>query len=593
MLVATISSLLSVSSYAQQSRLRKDLPAGLQKKIDATVKKATDYLTKQLKVSKQTGYRSLGVYALMSANEYLEKAVIIDPVCQSVLNHINSKFDDNGFYKPLMGVPVYEAGVDLLALSKAHKHKAIYYSRIQAIVFFLQNDQDPSGFWSYPEGGRDNGDTSQSQYAILGLWAAEELADVRVPSSVWKKAVQWHLDTQYPSGGFAYHPNAGKEGTSLTMAAAGLGSLLICKRVMSGKSRATSTKKKKKRNRKFDDLEQVETGKTDEELAEERKQKQGQNGRAAIAFDSGPMNAAIGSAQGWLNSNFKIPSLRYPLYYIYSIERIGYFNKGKMMFGRDWYVEGAKYLIREQTEEGYWLGGVQKSAAASYGVLFLIRATERIAPTRGLDGGDMRGNSDGMDFSKLRGTTPDGQPILDKRLLDIPKIFSQLEQFGDVDVSKLLIPEIVKEAEFDPKKKKILLKEVKRIKGLLTHSKWQVRQVAVWAMGQTGDIDEVPNLIRALEDINPDVMREAHLALCYISRKPLGPKDKYGKYLPIGPLEKTDKKATQAQKSRTPQQWSREAVDRWNAWYFRVRPYEQRDDLQDSRKKITAKAGKS
>jgi len=590
-LVVFISQLLSENSVAQKRGRRKDLPADLQRKIDASVRKASDFVKSQLKGTKQSGFASLGVYALMSANEYLKKDVI-DAVSQSVLDHIVSKFDNDGEYVPRMrSKRVYEAGVDLLALCKAHKYNPIYYSRIQAIVRFLQKDQDESGFWSYPDALRDKGDTSMTQYAVLGLWAAEELADVRVPSSVWQKAVRWHVNSQSSTGGFAYHPFTGEGNPTLTMTSAGLGSLFISRKVMSGSRGKRDTKKKKKRSRKFRDLKVAETGKTGKELEEERKKKKENKGRAAISFDTGSINAAIGSAQKWLGSNFLLPSHKYPIYYLYSVERIGYFM-GDTIFGRDWYVEGSTFLIEQQQEDGFWLGSTQKIATASYGILFLTRATEHIDPSLGLVGGNMRGNSGGFDPRKITGSK-NGKLILTKTQKALEDRLRSLEISENVDVTDLLIPQIVKEIEFDPSKKKILLKNAKLMKKLLRHSKWELRQIAVWALGKTGTIDDVPTLINSLKDLQPDVMREAHLALCYISRKPLGPKDKYGKYLPIGPLEKIAKKASSVQKKQAAQQWSREAVERWNAWYFRIRPYEQRDDLKDGKRKTKATTRKS
>ena len=64
---------------------------------------------------------------------------------------------------------------------------------------------------------------------MLGLWEAEN-AGVDVPPSVWDRAASWFLSVQASvDGSWNYHRDEPQYGDSLSMTAAGVGSLLICR----------------------------------------------------------------------------------------------------------------------------------------------------------------------------------------------------------------------------------------------------------------------------------------------------------------------------------------------------------------------------
>jgi hypothetical protein len=87
-----------------------------------------------------------------------------------------------------------------------------------------------------------------------------------------------------------------------------------------------------------------------------------------------------------------------------------------------------------------------------------------------------------------------------------------------------------------------------------------LRQVAVWALAGTDDLDVVPDLAASLLDADPAVVESARLGLQIVSRKAQG----------FGPPAD----ATGEQKQ--------EAARRWRDWYARTRPLavEGQDDEQ-------------
>jgi HEAT repeat protein len=57
------------------------------------------------------------------------------------------------------------------------------------------------------------------------------------------------------------------------------------------------------------------------------------------------------------------------------------------------------------------------------------------------------------------------------------------------------------------------------LREMVTNEHWQIRIVAVRALGQVRLIDNCPALIFALTDPNPEVVQEASIALQFVSRK--------------------------------------------------------------------------
>jgi uncharacterized protein YfaS (alpha-2-macroglobulin family) len=86
------------------------------------------------------------------------------------------------------------------------------------IATYLTGRQNSNGSWDY--NGRNHGDSSISQYAVLGLWEAEN-AGVSVTPAVWDRAAGWFMATQHSSGAWSYHSDEIQYQETLSMTAAG------------------------------------------------------------------------------------------------------------------------------------------------------------------------------------------------------------------------------------------------------------------------------------------------------------------------------------------------------------------------------------
>jgi hypothetical protein len=182
--------------------------------------------------------------------------------------------------------------------------------------------------------GRD-GDSSNAQYAILGLNAVERSGFV-MPRESWSRAIALFRSRQDEDGGFWY---SGRGRSYGSMCCAGVASLAIAR------SRA---------------------GTSDPEDARAIR-----NGLAWLAknFDA---SAHPGSAsrKEWL------------YYYLYSVERVGRLLDVEFVGDHEWYPEGARFLVDHQGSDGSWIGSEQEAdprLATSFALLFLTKATAPLA----------------------------------------------------------------------------------------------------------------------------------------------------------------------------------------------------------------------
>ncbi len=222
--------------------------------------------------------------------------------------------------------------------------------RIAANVAWLENAQikanDPipwPGSWSYNETKRGRpGDNSNSQYALLALYAASE-AGATVKPEVWARAREYWEHSQKADGSWAYHPDSSNATASMTCA--GLSSLII-----SGLSR-------------FQDQEYL-------------------RGDTIVDCGKGGVNKRIQNALNWLALHFQVGQnygngQQWRFYYLYGLERAGRMAGVRFLGQYDWYRQGAEKLVHEQDRlAGFWRGALTEDdpvLATSFAILFLAK----------------------------------------------------------------------------------------------------------------------------------------------------------------------------------------------------------------------------
>ncbi len=236
---------------------------------------------------------------------------------------------------------------------------------LKAVKFLVDHQTD--GHWRYPEGGVD---LSNTQYALLGLWAASRCG-FKIPPKVWMNALTWLLSVQERTGravkllvnevrgdyrvawtenararGFRYRP---ENPITAAMTTAGMAGLAICQDELWS-------------SRKFTSKLRVRT------------------------------RRGIRDSMAWIQDNFDVtknpgePTGGWHFYYLYGLERDGILARMRFMGRWDWYKEGAEYLLGKQGGGGCWTSE-HVDLDTAFAILFLKRSTQRtrnpaITPSR-------------------------------------------------------------------------------------------------------------------------------------------------------------------------------------------------------------------
>lgn len=519
------------------------------------------------------GRATIGGLALLKADVPVEA-----PEIKAVLDKIVAKVV-KGKYSPGTGNEhIYESGLDAITLETADSAK--YKPEIEAIARYIIGAQNPGGDWHYPNHPNSGGDTSVTQYGILGLWAAAR-AGVRVPGEVWDKAAAWHLNSQRATGGFVYHPTEGGNDVTIGMTTAGTASLHVCRMYLfptvNGKIVRKSEPRSAPRGRRFGVLERFDPETTHPVGDHGDKAPKATSYVAKASLDK--IDEAIGRGLDWLNANFAVRNVtRFKLYYLYTLERLTALADLQTIGEHDWYAEGAEHLLELQKPNGSWTVENDPVVDTAFAVLFLVRATNKMldrktAPRRvgtGLLAGG-RGLPDNLNALQVK----DGKVGTRKAQGTIDELLGELENVkAPVESVQKALVESVQLGD-----REALIAQVDRLKTLARHPRPEVRRTALWGLGRSRELRLVPLLIASLEDGDVDVVVEANNALCFLSRRAEGVD------VDPNPLAALDEDATTEMKTATLNAWRAVAVKRWKAWYLTVRPYDERNDLVEPRTK--------
>lgn len=518
----------------------------------------------------------LATYAAISAGEKPESEFV-----QKNVAIILQRFTASSYSSPQHHI--YGAAVDVMGLTAANRE--LYLPQIQLIADYIIKDQRDNGAWDYA-GQNHGGDTSISQYGSLGLWAAAR-AGVKIPPKVWDRSVNWHSRTHLKEGAFGYHPLGSEGHASHSMTVAAIGSLCIARIFLTDPSQTSVdlveteevAKPKKKDTKPFGVLEKVtatENVPTDDPTKSDKPE------NYKVMSTRREMDAHIGGGMGWLGRNFTIDKpVGWPIYYLYGLERAAALTNSEKIGGRDWYKDGCAHLVKTQMEDGSWFEQSGANAATCFGILFLTRATEKIAPSapkpvaqkaaKTLGEGMLQGGR-GLPTDLANVDARNGQ--IKAKVMDTPldRLLADLEnpKSQNVEATQAALVESIQVGNREALlgKKELLVK-------LAKDSRSEVRRTAFWALGRCNDLRVVPLLLKGLLDVDFDASVEARNALCMLSRKPRG----FGLLDDV--LDKIPQTATSDERDAIVEKWRREDAARWKEWYQRVRPYDERDNLPD------------
>lgn len=263
----------------------------------------------------------------------------------------------------------YTAG--LLAMAYEALREPERRPRIERIARTIASWNE-GGEWGYPNAQEDGfarwleqpseRDLSNTQYAVLGLRAARH-AGVETPEKVWTEIIDRTLTLQEspveagpatkkaaraPAAGFRYAP--GRE-ICLSMTAAGVSVLEIARGALGNRLRG-------------------------ERLA--NAERATRSGQSWLDAHYTPENNT-GGAEAW------------HYYALYGVERVGTLLDIEEIGNRDWYSEGARWFLKNQSDNGsfgtakpFGVGGAhsfQDESDTCFAVLFLKRASRPTVAT--------------------------------------------------------------------------------------------------------------------------------------------------------------------------------------------------------------------
>ena len=475
----------------------------------------------------RAGNQQVGEAALIALALIKADATASDPTVTACMAKIRERFA-GGSYSPERtgGFEVYEAGV--IAMALANVDPASSRAELGMVAQLLVSRQKVNGSWDYTT--RTAGDTSISQYAVLGLWEAEN-AGAMVPGAAWDRAARWFLSTQAPAGSWAYHrdePGQWKDDVSMT--AAGVGSLLICQRQL-------------QRYRAMRDANNpLLTPLTSEDALR----------RYDPETTAARINGGITRGLSWLGANFNPRGAimgQSAFYGLYGIERVGALAARDSKGRADWFEQGRSFILASQGTGGGWNSKFGEEMNTVWAILFLTQSTtktlRRIEVKRLGAGTLLGGRGLPKDLSSM--TVAGGKVVSRPMNGAVEGMLAVLEDPRAQDADSALAGLV---ASYQSRGPNVLKPHKDRLGKLLNDRDPGLRRVAAWGLARTGEIDVVPALIGAIRDPDEDVVGEARRGLQLLSRKIEG----------LGPPVPS-----------TPEQ-RLEASRRWRAWYDLIRP---------------------
>lgn len=449
-----------------------------------------------------------------------------DPNVQAAIGKIRGRIMDGVYHAENdTGAGTYEAAVATMLL--ANTDPITYKPELTITTKFLVDHQLAGGCWDYKH--REAGDSSVSQYALLGLWEAAN-AGIEVPPEVFDRAALWFLGKQAGDGSWNYHPDEGQWPQTVAMTAAGSGSLLICEMQLQRHLKAM----------------EPPSGLMSPLFAEGEALYQPRVTAKAI-------DAAVRRAFSWIGGRFNIGDTAFgptAYYALYGVERVGALGNKEQIGGVDWYRKGFLYIQATQRADGSWTAQHDAVPNTAWALMFLTKSTaktvKKIEIKRLSAGTLLGGRGLPRDLSSL--TVAGGRVMVRPMNGAIDGMLAVLEDPRSEQAEAALAGVV---DQYNARGPAALRPMKDRFRKLAADPDPGIRAIAVWALGRLGELDVAPLLIRAIRrDADDAVVQEARLALQVLSRKidGLGP--------PPG--------ATAEQRA--------EAADRWQAWLDSVRP---------------------
>ncbi|MBI3411524.1 MAG: DUF4159 domain-containing protein [Planctomycetes bacterium] len=249
----------------------------------------------------QGGWSSLAVLALLNSG-----VPVNDPAVKRGLEYVRSLQPTMTYVRALQTMVLVEAGLD--------EDRERIVKNVEWLIKARVIRGGKLMGWTYNQiGASEATDNSNTQYALLGLWAGKQ-GGVEINREIWESIRDYYLRTQEADGAWDYSARYPK--SNVTMTSAGLCGILIAGMGLN-------------------------VGR--EEILD--------NGTATNCgvYEENP---AAAKAITWIRNRFILNLRDRTFYHLYGLERAGRLTGQRFIGGHDWYREGCEYLVEQQKTTG-------------------------------------------------------------------------------------------------------------------------------------------------------------------------------------------------------------------------------------------------
>ena len=400
-----------------------------------------------------------------------------------------------------------------------------YESQCIKILDVLIERQISIGAYTYLDD--EAGDTSQSQFGALALYVARQHRFAFDPK-VAKRLLEFYVDYQGQNGTWSYKvsiPGAAVLRGTNSIHSASLSSVYLLADML-----RLSRRVKKVTSNSADNSLNLPRNVTvyipPKDNEEAKLQEAWGNGEdPVVKFERGKLANCKSGGNQWYSNNFE-RSPTWTSYFFYALERYAYFKEqaegnvpGSL---KTWYDDGVDYIETQQREDGAIDSDrrepiMQLSANTALYVLFLVRASEIISlPPVGSELLGGRGFGPGELTQAKNGTVRSS--AAEKSLQGL---IDALKDANLDDRQLRQITEAMKRSirEFKQSGDRSRGEVTAFLKTMISDKNYFRRLVAIKFLAAEQDMDNVPALLYAMGDPDPEIAIQAHNGLRLISRK--------------------------------------------------------------------------
>ena len=466
-------------------------------------------LLSKLSGDSRPGYLAMSTLALIKCGlpkDNPEIAAALDSLSNRVTSSVYNSVEGED-------KSVYEAAALLILFANAEPDK--YKKQIENLAAFIVANQTASGSWGYAGFGATPGagDTSMSQFALLGIWEATNL-EIKISPNVFDKAASWLLKTQKSSGGFTYQPLKAEREPTVSLTAAGVSGLLICQSQIS----RTRTKVVEKIGNKPKskllveiDAEGNEVGSTEQPKAR------------GLTTSSEDLRRGVERGMSWLAGNFGVEGLwgETPYYGLYSMERVASLSDLEVIGSKAWYDMGLNYINTHLSSDGFVESAYGREVNTAWALLFAARSTRdsiQKAEKRRLGAANMlggRGLPKNLNDLVIRAGRVGVSPMTGA-------VEGMLDALTDPKIQDTAAAESGLMDAYSRQGAAALRPYKERLSRLARSPDPQLRVISIWCISRLGDRDVLPLILDALTDEQDSVAVEAGKGLQFLSRRLIG-----------------------------------------------------------------------